>query len=330
MHQWKLARSNRHGSIRGAARAVVVPFLPFLLVGLALWASGEAARADTETTWNQSPDPNALYGRCMSGGSALGNKWGAVYGVGEPSAGVIAIKVLRCGPFSGGGPRKVACPDDSPYAYCTRIGNDGLANDVTFGVVRQDAKTDPNAVVGGCPGGKPGAAKLDIVKSARKDPRRLSGIVTLACTDSVASKAQRAHRGAAESPCPVKPNPYRYCVTTDDDGTGHAVTVGVVGVNGPGDPYGLYGECNQRDTAPGFSAKSALLTQLGLTLEGVRSIDMMFCNIPVGFGGDWPLDLHSGSCKEVVWVPPWLRNYDYCVWGTDERNNGVLMGVGLR
>jgi hypothetical protein len=98
MHQWNLARSNRHGSMLGTARAVA-PFLPVLLVGLALWASGGAARADTETTWNTSPDPNAPYGRC--GGLALGNKWAAAYGVGEPSAGVIAIKVLHCGPRAG-------------------------------------------------------------------------------------------------------------------------------------------------------------------------------------------------------------------------------------
>ena len=299
------------------------------LLGAVMCVAPGVTQAEPETDWNRSPDPYAPYGRCLSSGSALGNKLWGIDSLGEVSSGVIAIKVLRCVPYSGGGGfRKVPCPDGSPYAYCSHNDNDGLGNEVTFGVLRQDATTDPNAEPQGCPGGK-AASKLEIVKSAGRDPRRLTGIVTLACTLSAPMKAEPV--AARVAACPTRSDPYGYCVQTANDGTGHAVTLGVVAAKDPGDPYALYGECNPVQTKPGFVAKSAVLQQLGLSLENVRTVDMIGCNIPIGYGAGWPLDLHAGSCMGLKWLParPQER-YDYCVWGTDERNNGVLMGVSGR
>jgi hypothetical protein len=105
-----------------------------LLITLAPSATARAQIQPGSTGWNWSPDPNAQYGLCLSGsiGSALGLKMGHVYAVGETAENILAITVLNCTPFSGGGAHKVPCPSGSPYAFCTNTGNDGLGNNVTL------------------------------------------------------------------------------------------------------------------------------------------------------------------------------------------------------
>ena len=67
----------------------------------------------------------------------------------------LLITVLDCGPSGGGGaPEKVSCPADSLYAYCINTGNDGIGQDVSLGVLKFDAKTDPNGLYTSCPSGR--------------------------------------------------------------------------------------------------------------------------------------------------------------------------------
>ena len=96
-----------------------------------------------------------MYGLCSPGGSALQTKIGHLAFLGETLADVLAITVLDCGPSGGGGaPEKVSCPADSLYAYCINTGNDGIGQDVSLGVLKFDAKTDPNGLYTSCPSGR--------------------------------------------------------------------------------------------------------------------------------------------------------------------------------
>ncbi|NML18195.1 hypothetical protein [Azohydromonas caseinilytica] len=298
-------------------------------------APGAAAALPPPTEWNESPDPDGLYGYCEPGGSALGAKSGQVYGVGETLAQVIAIKVLSCRPYTGGGPTfKVPCPRGTPYAYCVANDNDGIGNDIYFGILKADATTDPNAPYAGCPAGARLKPKLDIVRLAGRDPTRINGIVTLSCRAAVAPGSA----SVAVADCPAGPHPYAYCLRASNDGAGNDVTVGVVGANGPGDPHALYGECNTQFAAygiqPGFRPKTSLVTAVGRSIRSLRSIDLMGCNARSGWGPAMPAKLEARSCvylSSIGWMNPLLaRRYDYCIWGVDARGNAVLAGVNKR
>lgn len=293
------------------------------------WHSSNTGNAGT--AWNASSDPNALYGKCRSEGSGMRAKYNHIVDVGESLVDVLAITVLNCSAFSGGGSQKVSCPAGSPYAYCTRTGNDGLGNDITLGVTKLDARTDPNGVYTGCRDGARLQSKLGLITWAGGDPRLVKGIVTLACSMAKKHKATKPVPVA----CPAGPDPYgNYCLSTPNDGFGNAVTIGVIAAKEAGDPYGLYGECHiplaSEGIRPGFLAKASLVTRVGRSMATVRSIDMINCSAPGGFGGGFPNDLRSGSCATIEpgFLPPAIANrYEYCVWGTDEKGNGVVAGV---
>lgn len=298
-------------------------------------ASDTARRAPTE--WNKSPDPDALYGYCDPGriGSAIGAKLGHLYQVGETLANVIAIQVISCKPFGGGGgTSKVACPPGIPYAYCVANDNDGIGNAIHFGVLKVDAATDPNARYTGCPASAQTRSKLAIVRLARRDPLNINGIVTLSC--SAATSPGPASVSTVD--CPAKPHPYAYCLRASNDGAGNDVTVGVVAANGPGDPYALYGECNTLfadfGIQPGLRRKSSLVTDVGRSVRSLRSIDLMGCNVRSGWGPAMPSKLEARSCaylSSIGWMDPLMaRRYDYCIWGVDGRGNALLAGVNRR
>ncbi|PTQ83581.1 hypothetical protein C8R28_102316 [Nitrosomonas ureae] len=280
------------------------------------------------TGWNNSSDPYALYGLCLSGsiGSALGSKQFIITGIGETLTNVLAITVLDCKPFSGGGTQKVACPPDSPYAYCTNTGNDGGGNNLSLGVLKLNAKTDPNGLYTGCPGGAQLKPKLSLIKRVR-DPRLIKGAVTLSCDTATVANSTKA----AVVDCPTGPDPYDYCLSTPNDGSGNAVTIGVVAAKDAGDPYGLYGECNTTPSAygieKGFKSKATLVTSVGLSMDTVRSIDLIGCNAPVGIGSWFPENMVTGSCSEIPIPLAWANRYSYCIWGTDDKGNGVVAGV---
>lgn len=296
------------------------------LIGAVVFST--PAQAQSETNWNQSPDPAAPYGHCQIDDSAFGNKLDAISYVGQGAEGVIAIKVLSCTPYTYGGWTTVPCPAGSAYDLCPHTGNDGLGNRVTFGVLRLGPKSDPNAPVTGCPGGTAAAPKLAVVQAAGRDPRRLSGIVTLSCATAAATAPATARMQAKVVPCSGSGHPYTYCVATPNDGTGHAVWLGVVGAHSPSDPYALYGECNV-EFDPGFMSKASVLQSLGLPLEHVRGIDILACAVGWGFGPGFPTELHTGPCDSSPFAasPAQALRHDYCVWGTDSHRNGISFGV---
>ncbi|WP_394808241.1 hypothetical protein [Nitrosomonas sp.] len=140
-------------------------------------------------------------------------------------------------PEEGGAPEKVSCPADSLYAYCINTGNDGIGQDVSLGVLKFDAKTDPNGLYTSCPSGAQLKTKLSLIGG---DRRLIKGIVTLACDSSTAASKTKPERIA----CPDGPTPYDFCLSTANDGFGNAITIGVVKAQDPGDPYGMYGQCH--------------------------------------------------------------------------------------
>ncbi len=298
--------------------------VPLWLMVLATIFIATAVFAQDRGTWNLSPDPDAPKGHCRAVSSAFGPRWVLVNDLGETTADVLAIQVLRCAPFSGGGLSKVDCAayhgNGVPYAYCARSLNDGLGNDITIGVLKRDATTDANRPYTGCPAGASVQPKLDLVKAAGIDPRRLSGLVVLSCTAA-------APNGGAVRPtpvaCPPEPQPYGRCIGTTDDGHGNAVTLGLVHANGPGDPNGLYGEC---DTAPpiqpGMLYKSDVIAAAGKSLANVRSIDLEYC----AMGG--PEAFHALPCEDIATFPAIVAaRLDYCVVGTDVHGNHIAFGV---
>jgi hypothetical protein len=198
--------------------------------------------------------------------------------------------------------------------------NDGQGNDVILGVLKIDTITDPNASYTGCPSGSQLRPKINLVKGARIDPRRIKGIVTLTCT-------QPTPTPPTVVACPSGPSPYSYCLETPNDGFGNAVTIGVVRVTDAGDPYGLYGECNTTLTAygiqPGFLSKSSLVTAVGRSLDNVRTIDLIACSA-TAYGV--PDHLEIVPCGDPGLGTLGSR-YDYCIFGTDAKGNGVNAGV---
>lgn len=288
-------------------------------------APGSAMAQDERSGWNASPEPDALYGHCQSA-SSMGSKLDTLPYVGESVDDVLAIKVLRCAPFTfGSGFAKVACPAGSVYAFCMRAPNDGRGNDVTLGVLKADARTVADAPYDGCPAGSRVQSKLVLLRQAGRDPRTVDAIEALSCAAATVPDPVPA------TPVDCPPHgPFTYCVGTPADGLGNAVVLGVVRTNSTGDPAGLYGECDQQ-IRPGFASKASVLALVGKSATDVGRIEMLSCAVPWGYGPGFPPELHVGSCVGNPWVSQaQALRFDYCVWGTDARNAGIVMGVSGR
>jgi hypothetical protein len=292
---------------------------------LSLLAGPHGAQA-AAAEWNASPDPWAQYGPCGTG-SAIGNKRVQVLAAGLSMDGVLAIAVLECGASTGGGPsHQIPCPPGSPYANCVEDDNDGLDNAVRLGVVRTWAATNPNATAAGCASGS-SKPKIAVLRSSGRDPRLVTGLVTLACEAATVPGRKPAY----EIPCPAGPHPYAYCLVTGNDGSGHAVLLGVLTAQGAGDPHALYGECHAAFASygvrPGFSSKAALVTGVGRSTANVRTIDLISCSVPASYGGGFPGHLTAADCSTTPWTANPLVRYRYCIVGTDARGNAVIAGV---
>lgn len=294
-----------------------------LLIAAALGSTVSPAIAQYEkSAWNESPDPQALYGHCQFPSSML-SKLNVLNYLSESVEGVLAIKVLHCSGANGaGGFTKVACPAGSAYDFCMFSGNDGAGNRVKLGVLRAGARTDANGNYDGCPDGATTQPKLKVLLSAGKDPRTVDALLTLSCSTATAPTATPADKVE----CPSG-SPFGYCIGTPNDGNGNAVTLGVVRTHSTGDPHGLYGECDQQVMA-GFASKLSVLPLVGRSTDNVRNIDILNCAVPWAFGGGFPSGLTSGPCVGNPFVIQTLAHrYDYCVVGTDSRNAGIVMGV---
>lgn len=278
-----------------------------------------AWRASLPTDWNRVPAPTALYGGCLSGSSGLGSKPSHLDQAGLTLQDVLAVTVLRCEPygsFGTDGSKAVACPGGSPYASCIENGNDGLGNAVLFGVLKRNPTT--SAYAQACAGGP---TKVDLLIRAGQDPRLINGIVTIACQPASGAT------GVGKVKCAAGPSPYAYCLRSKNDGSGHDVTLGVVAANGPGDPYGLYGECHAA-TSQGFLPKIQLVEKTGGAPDKVQGIDLIVCNEPIGLGGGFPTTLQKVDCALSPYFTPGIASrYDYCIVGTDSKRNGIVAGV---
>ena len=292
----------------------------FMAVSLIALASATSVGAQVGTQLNNSSDPNDLYGRCLAGGSGMRSKIAGVFEAGETMANVLAITVLSCTPFSGGGGfLKTPCPSSSPYAYCLRNQNDGQGNDVSLGILKLDSNSAPSGKY--CPASANPRNKVYLLRKANIDPRTVKGIITLQC----AGATQPSFSPPTVVACPAGPNPYSYCLATPNDGLGNAVTVGVIRTSGATDPYGLYGECNTLLGAAGikegFLPKSSLVQAVGGSLDNVSSITITLCSDPTDV--NYPPQIVPCSVPRV----PFSDRFDYCIQGTDKKGNGVTVGV---
>ncbi len=278
-----------------------------------------AWRASLPTDWNKVPAPTALYGGCLAGSSGLESRASQLSQAGLTLQNVLAVTVLRCEPFGSfgtSGSKVVACPSGSPYASCVENGNDGLGNAVLFGALKRGPTT--SAYAQACTGGP---AKVDLLIQAGQDPRLINGIVTIACQPASGAA------GVSKVKCAASPSPYAYCLHSKNDGSGHDVTLGVVAANGPGDPYGLYGECHAA-TSRGFLPKIQLVEKTGGAVDKVQGIDLVVCSEPAGLGGGFPTTLQKVDCASSPYFTPGIASrYDYCIVGTDAKRNGVVAGI---
>jgi len=268
---------------------------------------------------NSSPDPYELYGGCTET-AEFGGKQFHVYAVGRTLDRVLAITVLECTDFTGGGPtRIIPCPAGSPYAYCLFNDNDGAGNLFRMGILREDHVTRPNAPYSGCPAGARLRPKTSVVAAAGRELRLVKGIVTLSCRQADGGS------GARIVACPQGPSPYTYCVQTHNDGSGNAVLLGVVTTSGAGDPYGLYGQCHP-GAQPGYQAKVNILRDTGISRVNVRSIDLIGCFGP-GTSPDIPATPPARvQCSSVDGFNNG-QHYDICIWGLDSKGNYLKAGI---
>lgn len=278
------------------------------------------AHAQTLPSVNDSPDPYQIYGRCAEG-AGFRAKQVHVQEVRRTLERVLAITVLECSEFTGGGfTQVVPCPRGSPYAYCLFNDNDGASNLVRLGVLEQNAVTAPNAAYTGCPVGARLQPKTAVVAAAGVDLRLLKGIVTLDCRPATGATGARVVR------CPPGPSPYAYCVRSANDGVGNAVLLGVVAASDPGDPYALYGQCTPA-VEPGWRPKVAILRDIGMPIADVRSIDIVRCRDRGGEVGEgFPDSLTRFPCSSFAEFKG-RAHYDVCIWGPDAKGNTVVVGV---
>jgi hypothetical protein len=151
-----------------------------------------------------------------------------------------------------------------------------------------------------------------------------NGLVTVSCAAATGARTQASKGG-----CPAH-SPFAYCVSTPNDGHGNAVTIGAVGTAGSGDPQGLYGRCDS-GVGQDFVSKLSLLARLGKPTQNVRTVDLLNCQIPGGYGFGFPKHLVAGACADSQWVNGEVRDrYDYCIWGTDRRGQGLVIGVNAK
>ena len=301
---------------------------------------GNAQQMNVLGDINTSLDLFDNYGNCggsLTGlyGSKVHLVLGALIQDGQPETikDVLAIKLLSCTTFSGMGPSYIVpCPNGSPWTYCVGNDNDGLAHNILLGVLTLNEATDPNANYSGCTGSGIPQSKLALYQLAGGDPHMINGIVTLRCS-AARRKHEGRHEGRHESKATVEQvacptgSPFKYCVQTSNDGHGNAVLLGAIGANGAGDPYALYGNCTSNgEGQSGFRAKANILTDVGISLDTVRTIDIIGCANPSSNG--FPPPLQVVSCSSLVdrGLPEAIY-YDQCVAGLDAKNNSLFVGI---
>jgi hypothetical protein len=286
------------------------------------WA--QVPRANLYTNWNTSPDPDAYYGGFLDGNSAYEAKVFQLNGAGVTPNGVIATAVLSCTAFGvGGGAALVPCPPGTPFDACVGNANDGGGNNILLGVLHRTELTNPNNGYGPCPGPST-QTKMSLLIQAGQDPRQVDGVVTLSCA------VYNGSGGASVVPCPSNPgNVYAYCIQNQNDGLGNSVVLGVIGSNGPNDPYTYYGECNSaaNGVSEGFMSKIQMANGLA-PLNTVKKIRIMSCG--VGSTGHKLQKVAHKVCASAPYNFANVGAYDFCIIGDDPNGNAVYAAVSIQ
>jgi hypothetical protein len=226
-------------------------------------------------------NPWDLYGQCDHG---YGDGNGLFYSSSQAAAllsiqhgirpsSILASKVFECKPYGAfDSADNIPCPS-AAFTFCFSHLNDGLANAIKMGVVEARPNNDPNTKYTGCQSSSQTQKKLTLFRETGIDPMSISGLFTISCANATSPGKCKARKIR----CPGDNlHPFAYCVSTDNDGLGNAVILGVITANGPGDPYGLVGNCAYKQNN-GYRRKSQIVTDAGKSLEKVYAIFVNTC-----------------------------------------------------
>jgi hypothetical protein len=176
------------------------------------------------------PDNSPLghYGGCASG-AGFQPKAKLLAEAGTPLRGVDNIVVIDCHAADGaGGTTLAACPaKPNPYFRCLRNHNDGLGNSVWVGIVESYGAGDPYSVYGGCYTDTSSRTKASLVTEAGKSLAEVVAIHIAGCGPSFGAPREVPQ----VVPCDARigfPGTYDYCLATNSDGKGNALTLGVI------------------------------------------------------------------------------------------------------
>jgi hypothetical protein len=156
----------------------------------------------------------------------------------------------------------------------------------------------------------------------------IKGLITLACGTATAPSAVAPSLVA----CPPIPGSYpgtsypiAQCIGTPNDGLGNTVTLGVLRADGAGDPYAFYGTCWSGATAGAYRSKADVVTDAGLALDDLRSIDIFNCFGPGTNPAIPSTPPAQVTCTSIVaGTPPTFFQDALCIAGRDPNNNYVF------
>jgi hypothetical protein len=178
------------------------------------------------------PDAFDLYGGCRLG-AGYRSKSSLVNSLGLRMDKVTDVDVLSCAADDGGGGSVWQACDPS-YSFCIRNNNDGFGNSIYLGVRVVTADGDPYGVYGRC--GVPSSgyrSKSGLVHALLNLIPGLAGhtldrIRSIEVTGCGPNQAATYGTFACTSHSRSTGGAYSYCATAGNDGTGNAVSVGVV------------------------------------------------------------------------------------------------------
>jgi hypothetical protein len=215
---------------------------------------------------------------------------------------LVTAEVLECSASTGIRIGFTPCPVGSRYSYCVLAENDGRGNRVKVGFI--DAKDDPMGFYGPCAAGAGSRRKTDLIWDFGRHHMNVAVANVLACGPASGSP------GVRYLACPPG-TPYTYCLSTQNDSVGNAVTIGVWERpdHSPLAHVGGAGITNGYHWRSDFLPPGRLITDAA----SIRAIRVGFFN---GGGGT-----HYRAC------PPGTP-YDYCRENNnDGLGNHVIVGV---
>ena len=173
-------------------------------------------------------DPLLSYGGCAPG-AGFRQKRALLFEAGHPLWNVDNVVIIDCHAADGaGGTHQVSCPAGrNPYAYCLQSHHDGVGNSVLVGVVNSYSAGDPYAVYGNCYTDTDYRNKASLVTEAGKSLDEVVAINILGCGPSFGAP-QQVPQVVSCKDFSSFPATYSYCLHSNSDGKGNALTLGVI------------------------------------------------------------------------------------------------------